>query len=263
MLGTRPALALALLLAAVAAAGCRKRPPPKPIHTGGRHFVVLIPGWMSGGAQVKPLSDAISRQVRVEVHRLELKGLGVTETLPEYAEELERFVAGLELRPQDRLDLVAFSFGGLVSRWYAEVLGARPKKPTWIVTVCTPHHGTTRGRWLRVVTTLREMQPGSEAVLRLSRSRRADIDYFSVRLSRDTAIKPHCSSVLPGAKNYELRGRTHQMAPYSRRVTATVAAIYAGTAASSGPQALSARQRAALRLPPGPAPQPKPPTSGR
>jgi pimeloyl-ACP methyl ester carboxylesterase len=249
-----------VLLAAALLSGCGRRPPPRRLHTGGRHVVVLLPGWMSGGAQVKPLSDAIGDVARAEVHRLQLKGLGVSGTLPEYADELEAYIAKLRLGPQDRLDLVGFSFGGLVCRWYAEVLRGAPR-PHWIVTVCTPHHGTRRGKWLKAITTLREMQPGSKAILKLHRRRRKDIRYFSVRLSRDNVVEPRFSSVLSGAKNYEIDGKSHQTAPYSRSVTRAVQAIYLGTAKPSGPQELTDHQRALLKLDPSAKSFPKPPDS--
>jgi triacylglycerol lipase len=230
--------------------GCRPAAGPVPIHTGGRHVVVLVPGWMSGGAQLRPISEEIRAAVGAEVHRLELTGLGVTETFPEYAVELSNYVQKLKLGPADRLDLVGFSFGGLVCRWYAEVLRGE-LKPTWIVTVCTPHHGTTKGRGFKIVTTLREMQPGAGTILKLAGSRREGVEYFSVRLSRDNVVKPQCSSILPGAKNYQVEGKTHQMAPYNKHIKATVRAIYEGKAVPSGPQQLSEQQIRLLGLPDG------------
>ncbi len=243
----RVTAALALLVALIAT-GCRFPGRRRKVRQPGapRHVVVLVPGWASGAEQMKPIAETLHKYIDVETHRIELTGLGITKGLPTYGQELADYVKRLGLKPEDRLDLVGFSFGGLVCRWYVEQLGGRAGR---IVTICTPHHGTTKAARLKLPS-VQDMQPGSGAMKKLCASRRADVAYHSIRLAKDTTIRPSFSPILEGASNYQLPGKAHLMGPYRGDVRKTIVAIFTGRARPGGPQKLTSRQKAELRLPP-------------
>jgi pimeloyl-ACP methyl ester carboxylesterase len=121
----------------------------------------------------------------------------------------------------DRLDLVAFSMGGLVCRHYLEVRGGPANR---LVTVCTPHGGTTKGAgFVRASDSLRDLQPGSEFLEALNAlPRRRDVEYHSVFLARDRTVRPPESARLPGAANHQVPGSLHGLAPFNPRVRRAV-----------------------------------------
>jgi pimeloyl-ACP methyl ester carboxylesterase len=219
--GWRPRLRRALFCAALLAAalGCRRRESASSGE--GRHVVLLVPGYAGGRMMMAPGARALRRAVGAETHVFSYSDWGLRRPIPEYSRQLEDYIQGLRLGPRDRLDLVAFSMGGLVCRHYLEVRGGPADR---LVTVCTPHAGTTKGSgFVRASDSLRDLQPGSEflAVLN-SLPRRRDVQYHSVFLSRDGTVRPPGSARLPGAANRELPGRLHSLAPFSPRVRRAV-----------------------------------------
>ena len=194
------------------------------------------------------IAEEIRKTARVETHRVELTGLGVTETIQEYAQEVDDYVSDLKLKPADRLDFVTFSFGTLVARWWVEQMGGRAHT---MISVCAPHHGTTKGSKLQFIPSLQQMQPGSPDIRTLYRSRRRDVRYHSIRLDEDGTLRPPCSSVLDGAANYVLHGKAHMAGPYRQVVRELIRDIYLGKAAPSGPQKLTPEQLVELKLAPG------------
>ncbi len=239
----------ALLFLTLAAGGCKaSRPRPPAERIPGTRVVVLVPGWGNVKWWVKPIAEELRDSVDAEVHVCRLSGLGTNKRVPEYARELAAFVAGLKLKPGQRVDLVGYSLGGLVCRWYAEQMRGRVRR---IVTVCTPHNGTTKGRKMRSAS-VRDMQPGSEVLRKLRASPRARADYHSIRLEQDWTVRPSCSAILDGAANYSVPGRFHAAAPFTEKVKRVVRAIYEGRARPNGPQKLTAGQRRELGLAPPP-----------
>ncbi|MHC4917153.1 MAG: hypothetical protein ACYTGB_16865, partial [Planctomycetota bacterium] len=144
-----------------------------------------------------------------------------------------------------RLDFVTFSFGTLVARWWAEQAGGRAHT---IISVCAPHHGTTKGSKLQFIPSLKQIQPGSAEIRKLHGSRRGDVRYHSIRLHADGTIRPSCSSVLDGAANYALHGRAHIAGPHRQVVRELIRDIYLGRAVPSGPQKLTREQLVELKL---------------
>ncbi|WP_409013479.1 esterase/lipase family protein [Dyadobacter sp. CY351] len=59
----------------------------------------------------------------------------------------------------DRIDLIAFSMGGLISRYYLQRLGGLAKTDRFI-TIATPHHGTLAAYFLPFPG-IKQMRPNS------------------------------------------------------------------------------------------------------
>jgi len=62
------------------------------------------------------------------------------------ASRAEALAAAIDALPYDRVNLVAHSMGGLDARWYVGRLGG-DRKVASLVTVSTPHRGTTVADW--------------------------------------------------------------------------------------------------------------------
>jgi pimeloyl-ACP methyl ester carboxylesterase len=243
-------LVLCLLLAP-AATGClpvakREAREGSPKLAGSpRHVIVVIGGYANGRPMVSGAAAHLGKSLGAETHVCRLSDLGIMKPIPEYSRELRDMVAGLKLRPEDRLDLVAFSMGGLVCRHYLEEMGGRADK---LVTLCTPHGGTTKGaRYAKTSSSIRDLQPGSKFLRELNSGKlAAGTEYHSVRISGDRTVRPRFSAILPGARNYLVPGRLHSMTIFRKKVRRLLADVLAGRARPNGPQDLTKEQEEAL-----------------
>ncbi len=86
--------------------------------------------------------------------------------LEELARQLREFVER-ELAPGESFDLIGFSMGGLVSRYYVQRLGG-VERVGRLITISTPHRGTY---WAYTAGNVgsRQMQPGSKFLVELNR----------------------------------------------------------------------------------------------
>jgi triacylglycerol lipase len=116
------------------------------------------------------------------------------------ARQVQEFVAA-QYGPDDKFDLVGFSMGGLVCRYYLQKLGGACRVRRF-VTISTPNNGCLWA-WLGRGEGVREMRPGSEMLRDLNSSAAglAALEYTSLYTPLDLAIVPSTSSRLPVARN--------------------------------------------------------------
>jgi triacylglycerol lipase len=126
--------------------------------------------------------------------------------------------------PREHFSIVAFSMGGLVSRYYLQELEGA-KRCDCFITLATPHHGTTMA-WLYGGLGARQMRPGSEflAQLEQTENRLGKMPVSSFRTPYDLIIVPSTSSVWQRAENAEFAVLAH---PLMTRSAAVVAAVEA------------------------------------
>jgi triacylglycerol lipase len=115
----------------------------------------------------------------------------------------------------DRVDLVAHSMGGLVSRAYLRRHGSA--KVARIVTIATPHHGTVLAR-VALGQNAREMQPDSDWLRRLADQETFTMPVLSVWSARDEIVVPQDSARLPGAAERILPASGHLTLVFSPKV---------------------------------------------
>ncbi len=110
---------------------------------------------------------------------------------------------------QQPFDLVGFSMGGLVSRYYVQRLGGLAQVQR-LVTVSTPHRGTVLGL-LSDRPGTRQMRPGSPFLQALNRdvSQLETLQFFSLWTLFDLLILPPWSSQLGVGKERRLSVPTH------------------------------------------------------
>lgn len=140
------------------------------------HTLTLTPNWGQKG--IKPLAEQVA----------------------EFAEQ--KF-------GKRRFDLVGYSMGGLVTRYYMQRLGGL-KKVDRFVTLSTPHNGTQMAHLLGT-TACREMRPGSDFLADLARD--ADklrrVKFTSLYTTWDIVIVPARSSEMPQARNVKVKVGSH------------------------------------------------------
>ncbi len=146
-----------------------------------------------------------SLQRRLETHGIkcyvpELKPADGRHGLDKLAETLKEGI-DREFGPDEKFALVAFSMGGLVSRYYLQHLGGAERCKEFI-TVSTPHHGT-KAAYTYPGKGAFQMRPGSDFLRNLEETESVlgEIPVSSYRTPMDLIILPPVSSVWDRAEN--------------------------------------------------------------
>ncbi|ATB36843.1 lipase [Cystobacter fuscus] len=151
-------------------------------------------------APVAPLADGLTRAGFQDVQRVELKPNNGAAPIRVLAEQLAGAASSLRARTGSaRIDVVAFSMGALVSRYYLQRLEGRNHVRRF-VSISGPHAGTLMG-WLRANPGARDMRPGSELLRGLAADEApfGDVQVFTLWTPLDLMILPARSSQLAGA----------------------------------------------------------------
>lgn len=101
------------------------------------------------------------------------------------------------------IDLVGFSMGALISRYYLQRLGGKACVRRF-VSISGPHRGTLAA-FAMPLPGLRDMRPGSALIRDLESDQDAfgDVEVHCLYTPYDLMIVPSASSVLPGAKSVQ------------------------------------------------------------
>lgn len=141
--------------------------------------------------------------------------------LEELAAQLAEFVA--HNIPDGQFDLVGFSMGGLVSRYYVQRLGGVARVRNF-VTMAAPHNGTRLAHLQRAPGYL-QMRPGSEFLRDLATD--ADtlrsVNFTSLYTPLDAIVVPARSAVMPQARNIRIWAAMHPSFLLEKRCIRAVA----------------------------------------
>jgi triacylglycerol lipase len=142
-------------------------------------------------------------------------------TLERSADQL-RDLIDARLAPGIPLDVVAFSMGGLVARYYAQRLGGLARMGHF-VSISTPHGGT-RAAYLQRLPGVREMRPGSPFLRDLDQDvdRLARVSVTSIWSPLDLLIFPAVSSRLSFGSEVRIPVLFHFLMPGDQRVIEAV-----------------------------------------
>lgn len=159
-----------------------------------RNPVVLVHGiWNT--AEIFSALKRHLEQTGWQVYALSMQPNNGDAPLEELALQVRAFVEKC-LEPEQPFDLIGFSMGGLVSRYYAQRLNGLERIERFI-TISAPHHGTALG-WFSHRYGIRQMRPNSPFINDLN----ADIHtlsttkFFSLWTPFDLLILPPKSSVI-------------------------------------------------------------------
>ncbi len=116
--------------------------------------------------------------------------------LEDLAAQLQAYV-DLTFGPDQPVDVVAFSMGGLISRWYVQKLGGEERVQR-LITLATPHNGTLFAYLPVNSPGLRQMQPESAFLTELNQdlSPLARLNFTSIWTPLDLTVFPATSSVM-------------------------------------------------------------------
>jgi triacylglycerol lipase len=145
--------------------------------------------------------------------------------LDRLAQQVQQFVEAT-FPPEQPIDLLGFSMGGIVSRYYVQRLGGIDRVQR-LVTVASPHHGTITA-YLRPNLGGNQMQPNSALLWDLNQDAAMleQINFTSIWTPLDLMIVPARSSEMPVGRNCVVKVANHAwMVTDSRSLTAIADAL--------------------------------------
>ncbi|MER3434650.1 MAG: lipase [Leptolyngbya sp. ERB_1_1] len=172
-----------------------------------RNPVVLVHGITDTFALFKPMTEQLERS-GWKTYGLDLIPSNGDCELDRLAEQLAEFIAANLLTGQP-IDLVGFSMGGLVSRYYLQRLGGIEKVQRF-VSISAPHNGTIAA-YLSQRPGCLQMRPNSEFINDLNRDVHLldRINFTSIWTPLDGIIIPANSSVLPVGESIQIKVPLH------------------------------------------------------
>lgn len=161
--------------------------------------VLLVHGINDTSAVFTPMANYLQER-GWRVHSLNLNPNNGEEGLAVLAAQVAAYVTR-NFTPEETFNLVGFSMGGIVTRYYLQRLGGMERVKRY-VTISAPNRGT----WLAYLSLkpgIREMRPGSKLLIDLNRDGwelSQKIPVTTIWTPWDLMIIPAFSSNLPGSK---------------------------------------------------------------
>ena len=148
-------------------------------------------------------------------------------TIEELGQQLADYTAK-HVRRGKKFDLVGFSMGGLVSRYYVQRLGGAAHVEH-LVTIAAPHHGTVFAR-LHSGAGAAEMRRGSDFLRELASddATLARVKFTTFHTPLDLVVVPASSAEMPQARNVRVWASLHPSLILEKRCIRAVAAAISG-----------------------------------
>ncbi|MBQ0986065.1 alpha/beta fold hydrolase [Streptomyces sp. F63] len=139
---------------------------PVPASGPDRPPVLLLHGFIDNRSVFVLLRRSLRRHGHRRVEALNYSPLtcDIRSAAVALAERVEEIC---EHTGHSRIDVVGHSLGGLIARYYVQRLGGDSRVRT-LVTLGTPHSGTTAAPWLSAHPLIRQMRPDSPVIRELS-----------------------------------------------------------------------------------------------
>ncbi|MBD2346939.1 esterase/lipase family protein [Anabaena subtropica] len=163
-----------------------------------RNPVLLVHGITDTEAVFNPMA-AYLRQLGWTVYTLNLVPNNGEVPLPVLAQQVADYVAA-SVAPEQPLDLIGFSMGGIVSRYYVQRLGGINRVQRF-VTISSPHHGTVVAYASKNPGCV-QMRPNSLFIRDLNSDAQMleQLNFTSIWTPYDLMIIPTHSSKMPVGK---------------------------------------------------------------
>jgi triacylglycerol lipase len=195
-----------------------RTPPPSAVPD--RNPVLLIHGIADSERNMQWLARYL-RGAGWEVHTMNLKPNWGQAGLEPLAAQIDTYARGQF--GARKFDLVGFSMGGLVSRYYVQRLGGW-ERVEHFVTLSAPHQGTVMAHLIPNLG-CRQMRPGSPFLRDLARdtSQLDRVKFTSLYTPFDVVIVPARNSTMPQAQNVRVPVAMHPLMVLDARCKRAVA----------------------------------------
>ena len=187
-----------------------------------RNPVVLVHGIIDTEAVFKKMSAYLTER-GWSVHRVNLTPNNGRESLEKLAQQVEDYIA-VNFAPQQPIDIVGFSMGGLVTRYYLQRLGGIERVQRYI-SISAPNHGTLMANALPF-SGIVQMRPQSDFLLDLNRDvvpLLGKLNFTWIWTPFDLMIVPAQSSRLSVGKELQIPVLVHAWMLKDKRVIKAVA----------------------------------------
>ena len=187
-----------------------------------RNPVVLVHGILDTEAVFKKMSTYLTER-GLSVHRVNLTPNNGRVSLEKLAQQVEDYIA-VNFAPQQPIDIVGFSMGGLVTRYYLQRLGGIGRVQRYI-SISAPNHGTLMANTLPF-SGIVQMRPQSNFILNLNRDvvpLLGKLNFTWIWTPFDLMIVPAQSSRLAVGKELQIPVLVHAWMLKDRRVIKAVA----------------------------------------
>ncbi len=173
--------------------------------------VLLIHGILRTNTVFNTMANHLSKH-GWEVHRFDLKPNDGTVGLDKLAVQIENYVNN-NLPKNKPFDLIGFSMGGIVSRYYVQKLGGIDKVER-LITISSPNNGTIMGHLLPFIG-CQQMRPNSAFLTALNNEIHLlnKLKFTSIWTPFDLMILPANSSQLPIGKEVKVPVFAHAIMP--------------------------------------------------
>ena len=191
--------------------------PPNPAF----NPVILVHGIHSDSRDMTRMARHFRAEGR-EVFTPDLSPNGGQATIEELGRQLADYTAKHVKRGR-KFDLVGFSMGGLVSRYYVQRLGGAAHVGH-LVTIAAPHHGTILARLHRGAGAV-EMRRDSPFLRELAcdDAKLSLVKFTAFYTPLDLVVMPASSSTMPQARNVRVWASLHPSLILEKRCIRAVA----------------------------------------
>ena len=189
-----------------------------------RNPVLLVHGF-NGTAAIFRTMSAYLASLGWFVYDLSLIPSDGSVGIDQLAQQVADYVAKT-FSPEQPLDLIGFSMGGVVSRYYVQRLGGAGRVQR-LIAISSPHHGTWTAYALGRLGCI-QMRPGSAFLEELNRDAAMleQLNFTSIWTPFDLMIIPANSSKMPVGRDLQVPVLYHDWMPIDpRSLGAVVAAL--------------------------------------
>ncbi len=181
-----------------------------------RNPVLLLHGFGDTAALFNRLCVHLEQRGR-ETHRFSLIPRWGGAGLEELARQVDAYIEATFPKDQ-KIDLIGFSMGGIVARYYLQRLGGL-NRTARLITIASPHRGTWTA-YLLWRCGVRQMRPGSDFLRDLEQDSHllTRIPFTSIWTPWDLMVLPPSSSVIPEARNSRVGVLAHALMVRDQRV---------------------------------------------
>lgn len=198
--------------------------PVNSMQAGDRNPVVLIHGIDDTAAIFHKMAPYLYLH-GWRIYSLDLKPNNGDIGLDRMAQQVADFV-DRTFAPTQKIDLIGFSMGGIIGRYYVQRLGGIDRVDRFI-TIASPHYGTWTA-YFRPNIGASQMRRGSLFLTDLNRDAEMldRLNFTSIWTPLDLMIVPAASSQMPVGKNLQIPVSGHAwMVTDSRSLQAIAAAL--------------------------------------
>ena len=185
--------------------------------------LVLVHGFMDSARRMSYMARHL-RDLGWKVLTPSLQPSNGRKSIEMLAGQLDNYIQG-NIEPDERIDLIGFSMGGLICRYYLQYLNGLRKTKKFI-SISTPHLGTATA-YLLPGAAIRQMRPKSTFLQALNNNieELEKITFVSFYTPYDLIVVPAESSLIPFAKNYKMNALLHSQMVSNQNVLDQIVAV--------------------------------------